>query len=100
MKGWRLDINYDPLENSNRDVKVFYKKQTSNDYIKKYEVTYLILPEKFNIEATIEADRIPSTLSKNPFLAEKIINRAVELTKRDYEANELQTQVQINKRSE
>lgn len=96
FKGWRLDINYDPNTDSKRDVKILFKKMDSSDYIKEYRVVYLVTPKQFNLEQSI----IPLTLENNPFLAEKIINRAVELATRDYKSNDLQSQVQINKRSE
>jgi len=101
MKGWRLDVNFDPNIDSNRDVKIFYKKMDDSvsgfrDFIKKYCVVYLVTPGAFDLDSNI----IPETLINNPFLTEKIINRAVELSTRDYKANELQTQIQVNKRSE
>ena len=94
LKGWRLDINSDKDEA--RDVKILFKKSNSNDYIKTYIVTYIVTPKSFDLTT----NTIPNTLTDNPFLAEKIINRAVELATRDYRENTLQTQVQINKRSE
>jgi len=96
LKGWRLDINTDSTTDSKRDVKLFYKKMTDNDYIVEYNVVYLITPESFDLESNI----IPNSLDNNPFLTEKIINRAVELSTRDYKSNDLQSQIQINKRSE
>jgi len=69
---------------------------TDNDYIVEYNVVYLITPESFDLESNI----IPNSLDNNPFLTEKIINRAVELSTRDYKSNDLQSQIQINKRSE
>lgn len=100
IKGWRLDINFDPQTEVNskelRDVKIFFKKMNTSDFIKQYIVTYLVTPDSFNLEANI----IPNSLGNNPFLTEKIINRAVELATRDYRDNNLQSQVQINKRSE
>lgn len=100
IKGWRLDINFDPQTevNSNepRDVKIFFKKMYDDDFVKQYLVTYLVTPNSFDLES----DVIPNSLGNNPFLTEKIINRAVELATRDYRDNTLQSQVQINKRSE
>lgn len=95
LKGWRLDINYDPNVDSNRDVKIFFKKVNDEDYIKQYRVVYLVTPEKFDLESDI----IPKTLETNLFLTEKIINRACELSIRDYKENSLQAQIQTNARS-
>lgn len=95
LKGWRLDISYDPDTDSKRDVKLFFKKMDDDDYIKTYNVVYLVTPDKFDLES----DVIPSTLTNNLFLTEKIINRAVEFSTRDYKDNNLQTQVQTNSRS-
>ena len=94
LKGWRLDINADG--DSARDVKILFKKIGDTDYIKTYDVVYLVTPKSFDLDN----DSIPNTLDNNPFLTEKIINRAVELSTRDYKSNDLQSQVQINKRSE
>ena len=94
LKGWRLDINND--DDSARDVKILFKKIGDTDYIKQYDVVYLVTPKSFDLES----DVIPNSLDNNPFLCEKIINRAVELSVRDYRENTLQNQVQINKRSE
>ena len=94
LKGWRLDINSD--EDSIRDVKIFFKKINDDDYIKEYDVVYLVTPKSFDLESDI----IPNSLDNNPFLCEKIVNRAVELSSRDYRENTLSNQVQINKRSE
>lgn len=100
LKGWRLDINFDPQTEVDskelRDVKIFFKKITDTDFIKQYIVTYLVTPNSFDLES----DVIPNSLGNNPFLTEKIINRSVELATRDYRDNTLQSQVQINKRSE
>ena len=100
LKGWRLDINFDPQTEVDskelRDVKIFFKKVTNTDFIKQYIVTYLVTPNSFDLES----DVIPNSLGNNPFLTEKIINRSVELATRDYRDNTLQSQVQINKRSE
>ena len=95
LKGWRLDINYDPNTDSKRDVKLFFKKMDSDDYIKEYRVVYLVTPDKFDLES----DVIPKTLTNNLFLTEKIINRAVEFATRDYRENTLQAQIQTNSRS-
>jgi hypothetical protein len=94
LKGWRLDINVD--DDDKRDVKILFKKISDTDYIKIYDVVYLVTPKSFDLDN----DSIPNNLDDNPFLAEKIINRAVELATRDYRENTLQSQVQINKRSE
>jgi hypothetical protein len=96
LKGWRLDINADSLVDSKRDVKILYKRMNDADYITEYDVVYLVSPKSFDLESDI----IPNSLDNNPFLCEKIINRAVELSCRDYKPSELQNQVQINKRSE
>jgi len=96
LKGWRLDINVDPLVDSKRDVKILFDDNAGDDYIKQYDVVYLVTPKSFDLES----DVIPNSLDVNPFLTEKIINRAVELSTRDYRDNTLQSQVQINKRSE
>lgn len=95
LKGWRLDINYDPNTDSKRDVKIFFKKMDANDYIKEYRVVYLVTPDRFDLES----DVIPKTLEHNLFLTEKIINRAVEFATRDYRENTLQAQIQTNSRS-
>ena len=95
LKGWRLDISYDPNADSKRDVKIFFKKMNSSDYIKEYRVVYLVTPDKFDLESDI----IPKTLTNNLFLTEKIINRAVEFATRDYKSNDLQSQIQTNSRS-
>ena len=94
LKGWRLDINSDG--DAARDVKILFKKIGDTDYIKEYDVVYLVTPKSFDLESDI----IPNSLDNNPFLCEKIINRAVELSCRDYKPSDLQNQVQINKRSE
>lgn len=94
LKGWRLDINSDG--DAARDVKILFKKIGDTDYIKEYDVVYLVTPKSFDLES----DVIPNSLDNNPFLCEKIINRAVELSVRDYRENTLQNQVQTNKRSE
>ena len=94
LKGWRLDINSDG--DAARDVKILFKKIGDTDYIKEYDVVYLVTPESFDLESNI----IPNSLDNNPFLTEKIINRACELATRDYKSNDLQSQIQINKRSE
>jgi len=96
LKGWRLDINNDPNTDSLRDVKILFKKQSTGDYIKEYRVVYLVQPEGFDLTS----GEIPPQLTNNQFLAEKIVNRAVELATRDYKDNTLSTQIQINKRSE
>lgn len=95
LKGWRLDISYDPNADSKRDVKIFFKKMDSDDYIKEYKVVYLVTPDKFDLES----DVIPKTLVNNLFLTEKIINRACELSVRDYKPAELQNQIMVNNRS-
>lgn len=95
LKGWRLDINYDPNTDSKRDVKIFFKKVDDDDYIKEYRVVYLVTPDKFDLES----DVIPKTLINNLFLTEKIINRSVEFATRDYRENSLQAQIQTNNRS-
>ena len=94
LKGWRLDINSDG--DAARDVKILFKKIGDTDYIKEYDVVYLVTPKSFDLES----DVIPNSLDNNPFLCEKIINRACELSVRDYRENTLQNQVQTNKRSE
>ena len=94
LKGWRLDINSDG--DAARDVKILFKKIGDTDYIKEYDVVYLVTPKSFDLESDI----IPNSLDNNPFLCEKIINRACELSVRDYRENTLQNQVQTNKRSE
>jgi hypothetical protein len=94
LKAWRLDLNSDLDEK--RDVKILFKKANQSDYINKYKIVYLVVPKSFDLEA----DEIPNSLDNNPFLCEKIVNRAVELSTRDYKSNDLQSQVQINKRSE
>lgn len=91
-----MDINVDPLVDSKRDVKILFDDNAGDDYIKQYDVVYLVTPKSFDLESDI----IPNSLDVNPFLTEKIINRAVELSTRDYRENTLQSQVQINKRSE
>lgn len=91
-----MDINIDPLVDSKRDVKILFDDNDGDDYIKQYDVVYLVTPKSFDLES----DVIPNSLDVNPFLTEKIINRAVELSTRDYRENTLQSQVQINKRSE
>lgn len=96
LKGWRLDINFDPNTDSKRDVKILFKKENESDYIKEYRVVYLVTPKRFYLESDI----IPKTLENNLFLSEKIINRSVELATRDYKENSLQAQIQTNKRSE
>jgi len=77
-------------------VKILFDDANATDYIKQYDVVYLVTPKQFDLDANI----IPNSLDNNPFLCEKIINRAVELSVRDYKSSELQSQVQINKRSE
>jgi hypothetical protein len=94
LKGWRLDINSDG--DAARDVKILFEKIGDTDYIREYDVVYLVTPKSFDLESDI----IPNSLDNNPFLTEKIINRSVELATRDYRDNTLQSQVQINKRSE
>lgn len=94
MKGWRLDINRDG--DKNRDVKILFKQVGTNDYITKYSVVYLVTPKAFDLES----DVIPNSLDNNPFLCEKVVNRAIELATRDYRENTLQAQIQTNKRSE
>lgn len=94
LKGWRLDINSDG--DDLRDVKILFDDANSTDYIRQYDVVYLVTPKSFDLESDI----IPNSLDNNPFLTEKIVNRAVELSVRDYKPSELQNQVQINKRSE
>lgn len=96
LKGWRLDINSNSTIDSKRDVKIFYKRMIENDYITEYDVVYLVTPKSFDLESNI----IPNSLDNNPFLCEKIINRAVELATRDYKPSDLQTQMIVNKRSE
>ena len=98
LKGYRLDVNSDPssVTAEKRDVKIIFKKSNITDYITKYEVVYLATPSSFDLES----NNIPKTLTNNPFLTEKIINRAVELSTRDYKENSLQAQVQTNTRSE
>ena len=98
LKGYRLDVNSDPLATTaeKRDVKILFKKINTLDYITNYEVVYLATPSPFDLES----NSIPKTLTNNPFLTEKIINRACELASRDYKENSLQTQVQTNTRSE
>jgi hypothetical protein len=96
LKGWRLDINADPTIDAKRDVKIMYKRMSDSDYITEYDVVYLTTPKSFDLESDI----IPNSLDENPFLCEKVINRSVELATRDYRDNTLQSQVQINKRSE
>ena len=91
-----MDINVDPSVDSKRDVKILFDDNDGDDYIKQYDVVYLVTPKSFDLESDI----IPNSLDVNPFLTEKIINRAVELSTRDYRENTLQSQVQINKRSE
>lgn len=91
-----MDINADPSVDSKRDVKILFNNNGGDDYIKQYDVVYLVTPKSFDLESDI----IPNSLDVNPFLTEKIINRAVELSTRDYRENTLQSQVQINKRSE
>jgi hypothetical protein len=95
LKGWRLDISYDPDTDSKRDVKIFFKKMNDDDYIKEYKVVYLVTPDKFDLED----DVIPKTLDNNLFLTEKILNRSVELATRDYKQNTLEAQIQTNNRS-
>ena len=94
LKGWRLDINSDG--DSLRDVKILFSDSKGTDYITQYDAVYLVTPKSFDLES----DTIPNSLDNNPFLTEKIINRAIELATRDYKSNDLQSQVQINKRSE
>ena len=91
-----MDINVDPLVDSKRDVKILFDDNDGDDYIKQYDVVYLVTPKSFDLESDI----IPNSLDVNPFLTEKIINRSVELATRDLKSNDLQSQVQINKRSE
>lgn len=91
-----MDINSDPSVDSKRDVKILFDDNDGDDYIKQYDVVYLVTPKSFDLESDI----IPNSLDVNPFLTEKIINRAVELSTRDYRENTLQSQIQINKRSE
>ena len=98
LKGYRLDVNSDPtsITAEKRDVKILFKKMNILDYITNYEVVYLATPSSFDLES----NSIPKTLTNNPFLTEKIINRSVELASRDYKENSLQAQVQTNTRSE
>jgi hypothetical protein len=109
-KAWRLDINNDPFDSTSpdgkRDVKILFKKKDITDYIEYYNVVYLTTPVPFNNTINLKTGAaqtavfLPETLTYNIFLTEKIINRACELSTRDYKENTLQTQVQINKRSE
>ena len=94
-KAWRLDSNDNLDVNSIRDVKIFFKAESPNDYIESYNLTYLIIPGRFDIES----DVIPNTMSTNLFLIEKVINRACELATRDYKYNTLEAQIQTNNRS-
>lgn len=89
-----MDINSDG--DAARDVKILFKKIGDTDYIKEYDVVYLVTPKSFDLES----DVIPNSLDNNPFLCEKVINRAVELSVRDYKPSDLQTQMIVNKRSE
>jgi len=91
-----LDINNDPSTDSLRDVKIIFRKSDNTDYIQQYKVVYLVQPSAFDLDS----DNIPIQLDDNPWLAEKIVNRAVELATRDYRENTLQNQVMLNKRSE
>lgn len=94
-KAWRLDSNNNNTVNSIRDVKIFYKPTSITDYIEKYNHTYIVIPDRFDIESDI----IPGAMSTNTFLIEKVINRATELATRDYKNNTLETQIQTNNRS-
>ena len=80
----------------NKYEKILFDDNAGDDYIKQYDVVYLVTPKSFDLES----DVIPNSLDNNPFLCEKIINRACELATRDYRENTLQNQVQTNKRSE
>lgn len=95
LKGWRLDVNVNPATDSVRDVRIFFKKMTSDDYIKNYDVVYIMEPETFDMDA----DVVPDKLSANLFLMELVINRACELATRDYKENTLMTQIQTNNRT-
>lgn len=95
LRAWRLDVNSNPSEDSVRDVKILFKKMSSTDYIKKYNVVYFAIPDRFDLES----DVIPKTLETNLFLTEKVINRACELATRDYKSNTLESQIQTNARS-
>ena len=77
-------------------MKILFDDANATDYIKQYDVVYLVTPKQFDLDANI----IPNSLDNNPFLCDKIINRACELATRDFKDNTLQSQVQINKRSE
>ena len=46
------------------------------------------------------AASLPAVVINNPWFADLIINRAVELATRDYKANALETQMALNTRVE
>lgn len=83
----------------------------SNKEFTSYNITYISQPEVIiisNLEdilpgLTIEGKSeisLPNSLLSNDFLLDLVINRAVELATRDYKANDLNTQIQVNNRTE
>lgn len=102
QRAWRLDISTDSKRTS---ILVSSKEFTA------YNLTYLTKTPPFILSnlneleegLTIEGSHemfIPQSLQENELLMDAVINRAVELATRDYKQNTLETQIQLNNRTE
>lgn len=104
FRAWRLDEAYGDGEKRNVDI-LSYKG------IESYSLTYIqkqqpiVLSNLGNIVSglAIEGEtmtNIPSVVANNEWLADLIVNRAVELATRDYKQNTIENQVALNQRME
>lgn len=102
LRAWRLDMSSD----GKRSVRLISSKDFNS-----YNITYIVKPPALilsNLEdllpgLTIEGEstyNIPDSLLWNELLLDTVINRAVELATKDYKQNNLESQVQVNNRTE
>lgn len=103
FRAWRLDETTDDLPNSILVISATIFSAFICTFVEK--PTPIILSNLSDIlpDLTIESiseETLPSVIASNVWLADLVINRAVELASRDYKENNLNTRMALNARVE
>lgn len=116
FRAWRLDEQFDDLtlngQSPDPDIPPTPVQRqlllVTNDTVTSYSGTCIekqipiilsTLPNNLTIEG-VSSPSLPPVVQKNPWLADLIVNRAVELATRDYKNNTLESQIALNARVE
>jgi len=111
FKAWRVDEYFEQDLEADEDTTIPLHRQlllVTHATVTSYGCTFIekqipIILSDLTGTLTIEGKNkisLPKVISKNPWLADLVVNRAVELATRDYKMNTLETQLGLNARVE